>query len=224
MIPFLLWPLAAILGWLAGAGANWAADVLPGLRDEAQPQIAASFWPHLLQGRPRWPRVPALQIATAVLFVLAVWRLGGRTAPLLAAWLYIPFLLAVLVIDLEHRRVLNVMLAPAAPVVVLLSLLPGMPGLVPSLLGGAAGLGLFVIVFFISRGKMGAGDVKLAGLIGLMLGYPAALNALVWGIILGGVAALLLLVTRKVGRKSYMAYAPYLSAGALIVLLRLWGG
>jgi len=85
--------------------------------------------------------------------------------------------------------------------------------------GGAAGFGLFFLIAIIGRGKMGAGDVKLAGVIGLMLGFPAAITALVIGIFLGGAAAVVLLVTRRAGRKTYIAYAPYLALGALVMLL-----
>ena len=66
---------------------------------------------------------------------------------------------------------------------------------------------------------MGAGDVKLAGVIGLMLGFPAAITALVIGIFLGGAAAIILLITHRAGRKSTFAYAPYLALGALVMLL-----
>jgi leader peptidase (prepilin peptidase) / N-methyltransferase len=69
---------------------------------------------------------------------------------------------------------------------------------------------------------MGAGDVKLAGVIGLMVGYPLVFFALVWGIVLGGVAAIFLLLRRRGSAKSYMAYGPYLALGALFVLWLLW--
>ena len=137
-------------------------------------------------------------------------------------WLYAAFLLTVLVIDLEHRRVLNIMVGPAAVVVLALSLLPQTPSLQSSLIGGAVGLGLFMLVYLLSRGHLGMGDVKLAGLIGLMLGYPAVINALVVGILLGAAAALFLLATRRATRKSTMAYAPYLSLGALFAMWWYW--
>jgi leader peptidase (prepilin peptidase) / N-methyltransferase len=66
---------------------------------------------------------------------------------------------------------------------------------------------------------MGAGDIKLAGVIGLLTGYPLVIPALLLGVGLGGAAALTLLITRRAGRKSSMAYAPYLAVGAIIVLM-----
>ena len=146
---------------------------------------------------------------------------GSAQTPVQAAvaCLYAAFLLTVAVIDLEHRRVLNVMLAPAAVVALLASLLPGPPSVLSAVVGGAAGFGLFFLIALIGRGKMGAGDVKLAGVIGLMLGFPAAITALVIGIFLGGAAAIILLITHRAGRKSTFAYAPYLALGTIVVLL-----
>ena len=74
--------------------------------------------------------------------------------------------------------------------------------------GGVVGLGLFMLVYLLSRGHLGMGDVKLAGLIGLMLGYPAVINALVVGILLGARRGAIYLATRRATNKSTMAYAP----------------
>ena len=100
--------------------------------------------------------------------------------------LYAAFLLAVLVIDLEHRLVLNVMLAPAALLALVASLLPG--GLSPeqAVLGGIVAFAGFFVLAFVGRGALGYGDVKLAGVIGLMVGYPAVIGALFAGVLLGG--------------------------------------
>jgi leader peptidase (prepilin peptidase)/N-methyltransferase len=164
-----------------------------------------------------------LYAAVVAAFVAAAGFLGPDPVLVSIGWLYAAFLLTVLVIDYEHRRVLNVMLAPAALVAFLVSFLPQTPlSWESSLAGGAAGLGLFVVVRLLSRGHMGMGDVKLAGVIGLMLGYPPVINALMAGILLGAGAAIYLLATRRATRRSYMAYAPYLALGALFAMWWYW--
>jgi len=225
--------LVLIAGWLAGGAGNWAADVLP-VRPAPAPAgghglilwhyltlpwvpFRRGICPHCGERRPI--RAPLLELATIVAFGLAWWRLSASPVQMAVACLCAVFLLTVAVIDLEQRRVLNVMLAPAAVVALLASLLPGPPSLLSAVVGGAAGFGLFFVIALIGRGKLGAGDVKLAGVIGLMLGFPAAISALVIGILLGGAAAMLLLITRRAGRKSSLAYAPYLALGALVLLL-----
>jgi prepilin signal peptidase PulO-like enzyme (type II secretory pathway) len=225
--------LAVLFGWLAGGAGNWAADVLPGVPPSTPVgRRRTVIWHHLTLpwypfrrgicphcGARRPARAPLLELATIVAFGLVWWRFGGTPARLAVTCLYAAFLLTVAVIDLERRRVLNVMLAPAAVVALLASLLPGPPSLLSAVVGGAAGFGFFFLIALIGRGKMGAGDVKLAGVIGLMIGFPAAIIALIIGIFLGGAAAIILLITRRAGRKSYFAYAPYLALGALVILL-----
>jgi prepilin signal peptidase PulO-like enzyme (type II secretory pathway) len=68
---------------------------------------------------------------------------------------------------------------------------------------------------------MGAGDVKLAALIGLMVGFPRVLWALALGVLAGGVTSILLLLFRLRGLKSYIPYAPFLCSGAIITLVLL---
>ena len=87
-----------------------------------------------------------------------------------------------------------------------------------SLIGGAVLAGLLMIPSMFLKG-MGIGDVKLAALIGLMTGFPQGIIALFSGIILGGLAAIILLLLRIKGRKEEMPYAPFLSLGAIAVLL-----
>lgn len=232
--------LSAILsGWIGGGLVNWAADILPGIRDRQEKPAADSmarslshYWtlpwyffrrgicPHCHE-KLGW-RSPAVEITTIGLFVLtaAHW---GATPTLAVAWLYGLFLVAVTVIDFEHHRVLNIMLAPAAIVVAGLSLLPGAPQPLDMLLGGAVGFGVFLLLAIIGRGALGLGDVKLAGVIGMMVGYPGVLTALAIGAIFGAAGALVLLASRRATRKSAIAYAPYLAAGAMITLWTLGG-
>lgn len=204
--------LGGIVGWLANLGA----DRLPG---RAAADLAEGD-PYFVPRTGRWPRWALLEAATVAIFVLGWLRFGADLPALLVFWLWAGFFLCVLVIDLEHRRVLNLMLLPAACVALAASVWRGSPAPGSALLGGAVGFGIFFIVALAGRGKMGAGDVKLAGVIGLVIGYPVIVTALFWGILLGGLAALALLLTRRVGRGGYIAYAPYLCLGALMVLYR----
>jgi leader peptidase (prepilin peptidase)/N-methyltransferase len=68
---------------------------------------------------------------------------------------------------------------------------------------------------------MGMGDVKLAGFIGLMVGYPHVLVALLLAVIGGGLIASILLVLRIKGRKDAIPFGPFMAAAALVTLL--WG-
>ena len=230
--------LTFLCALLFGAAANWAIDVLPGWQNRSPgfhfdlrrfPHYSTLLWypwrrgicPHCGNERPK--RLPALEFSIVLLFTLSAYLVRDEPVLVLIAWLYITFLLTVLVIDYKHRRVLNIMLGPAAIVILLLSFLPMTPEPLNALLGGSVGFGFFFLLALVGRGALGAGDVKLAGVIGLMTGYPGVLTALILGVIFGGVAALLLLLSKRAGRKSKMAYAPYLSLGALVSLLKMLG-
>ena len=230
--------ISLVVGWLVGGVGNWAADHLPGypttplrFREPFGHAAWSHYWtlpwvwrrstcPHCDEPR-RW-RTLLLELGMAAVFALVWLRLHGSPILIGVAWLYSAFLLVVFVIDMEHHRVLNVMTLPAAIAALVFSLLPGTPTPLNALFGGATGLGLFLVIFVIGRGKLGAGDVKLAGVIGLMVGYPYVTIALMAGVILGGLVAIGLLIARRATRKSYMAYAPYLALGALLALWQSW--
>jgi leader peptidase (prepilin peptidase)/N-methyltransferase len=89
------------------------------------------------------------------------------------------------------------------------------------LLGGALGFGLFYLIYWLSRGGMGGGDVRLAGLLGLALGWRQLLTALLLAFTLGALVSLLLLAARKLGRKDAVPFGPFLAIGSYVAAL--WG-
>ncbi len=232
--------LSLVIGWLTGGLGNWLADQLPHLPQkplqfDRQQVLRSLSLPWLWQGgtdaanaeRRPWRRT-LLMVGMAAAFAVGWLRFGDDVGQLLVAWFYTAWLLVVLVIDLEHRRVLNLMLPPAIVVALLAPLLTffnvaNLPAFTSMILGGVAGFFSFLLIFVVGRGRMmGAGDVKLAGVIGLMVGYPVVWAALASGIFLGGIAAIFLIVRQRAAAKSYMAYGPYLALGALIVLWVYW--
>jgi len=205
---------AAVLGLGIAALINWGADCLPGASSSAGP----SLW-RRQQGELRIERHALVSLVCGVGLPLLAWALGvSWSTAMLALWTAAFILVAV--IDFEHRLVLNVVLIAMGGLALLATLLrlPLAPVLWRSLLGGAVGLVLFSLVALAGRGAMGAGDVKLAAVIGLIVGYPAILSALVAGILCGGVAALVAILQGK-GRRATIAYAPWLSLGAVAIML-----
>ena len=148
-------------------------------------------------------------------------------------------LLLVIVIDLEHRLILHVVTAPAAVVMGLLGALDASRGPLKTLAGGAVGFlvvlglfmlgGLFARLIFRVRGQaleevaFGFGDVTLAGVIGLAVGFPGIVVALTMGVLAGGVFSLGFLLF-MIARGRYVAfvpipYSPFLALGALVVFV-----
>ncbi|WP_105033370.1 prepilin peptidase [Cryobacterium aureum] len=188
------------------------------------------------------PRYPMIELGTAVFFaVVALWAFAsadfGWAAVttttntlatqliVLAAFLYLAAIsVALAMIDLDTHTLPNRILLPAYPVAAVLlgaaALVAGEPGrLLTALIGAGALFGLYLALALISPGGMGLGDVKLAGLLGLYLGYlgwaPLIVGAF-GAFLLGGVFGLLLLLTRKAKRRSSIPFGPWMLLGAWI--------
>ncbi len=124
------------------------------------------------------------------------------------------FFLAVAIIDLEHRRVLNKMLLAVLPALLLSPLVLQTPSLPSAILGALFGFSLFLLLAILWRGAMGMGDVKLAGVIGLTTGFAGVFVALFVCVAAGGVAAIVVLIRHRFQRGHTIAYAPFLVLGA----------
>ncbi len=134
----------------------------------------------------------------------------------------------VAVIDLEHRMILH----PVSLVGALLGLISGTlaHGPLNTLIGGAAGFGIMLIFYLLGEGfvrilarkrgedieevALGFGDVNLAGIMGLLLGWPGVIGGIFLAVILGGIISGIFLVV-QVLRKKYQAfqalpYGPFL--------------
>lgn len=173
-------------------------------------------------------RVLLVETATAFIFVYFTWYYG-LGLQLAIALIYASMFLVIFVVDLEHMIIPNRVVYPGMVVALIFSgfwagfegFWPGV-GVVNALLGGAIGLTLMLLPFLVFREGLGMGDVKLAGLMGLVCGFPLVLIALMLGIVYGGLVAIFLLLFRVKGRKEAMPLGPFLAGGAVLTLL--WGG
>ncbi|MQA12390.1 MAG: prepilin peptidase [Pseudonocardiaceae bacterium] len=140
-------------------------------------------------------RAPWCELAMGVLWALLGLRLGSAVTP--AWWLPVPLLLAafavpLVVVDLRHRRLPDALTLPAYPVLGVAVACAGVFGGDSWLIGRAlAGAALFAgahaLVRLLVPASLGAGDVKLAGSLGGVLGavgWPAVLVAAVLATVL----------------------------------------
>lgn len=229
MIRFL-WIL---FGMFVGSVLTWAADrlprfssrgIVPPSRSTSRPRLAV--WDLLSsivhQGPRALPNSFRLEIAVEVLSAALfpyLWERFGPSRKMLVMVIIVSFFLLIAIIDLRYRLVPNALIYPAVAATLLLQLMGPGQSLPTALLGGAVGLAPFLLVALLRPGDIGGGDVKLAGLIGLMVGFPLVLWALILGTVTGGLTAALLLLTHRGGPKSHMPYAPFLCLGALCCLI-----
>ena len=235
----------ALLGMLVASFLNVCIDRLPGGQSLLFPASRCPSCHHRLavrdlvpvfsylqlRGRCRYCRAPIprrvlwVEIGTGVLFASLFWLYGSSIELAVAAFFSSLFII-LMVIDLEHGLILNKVVYPAMAVALLTSAFLSQSEIVPdikySAIGGGIGLALFLLIVLISRGGMGWGDVKMATLIGLVTGFPLVFVALFLAVVLGGLAAVILLLLKVKKRKEGIPFAPFLSIAAIVTLL--WGG
>ncbi|MFD5392506.1 prepilin peptidase [Streptomyces sp. NPDC127074] len=176
--------------------------------------------------------VPAAALSALVCAGLAA-AVGAR--PELAVWLLlVPLGVLLTAVDLAVNRLPDVLTLPMAGGVAALlgaaALLPHSAGSWPrALLGGAVLGGAYLVLFLISPSGMGFGDVKLALTLGVALGWygwDVLLVGALAGLLLGSCCAAALVLTRRAGRRTAMAFGPFmiLGAGAGLVLGALGAG
>ncbi|MET8157004.1 A24 family peptidase [Sphaerisporangium sp. NPDC005289] len=166
---------------------------------------------------PAWP--PVVEAAVAAVVGLVVWRLEGDG--LVAAWLYMALVgCALAVIDWRTQRLPDVLTLPSYPIVAALLVPTGRLG--DALLGGLALAGAYAVLWFARPASLGLGDVKLAGLAGMLtgaLGWDAWLAGAIAGQFLGALYAVGLLATRRGTLKSQFPLGPFILLGTLTALL-----
>jgi leader peptidase (prepilin peptidase)/N-methyltransferase len=160
-------------------------------------------------------RYPAVELVTALLVAGSVWKFGLHLEALVAAF-FCAALIAISAADLEHRIVPNAIVLPSALVVLgAQTALDLSPEWAIAAFSAAAFLLLAALIY---PGGMGMGDVKLALLLGAMLGRNVAV-ALAVGMVSALVPSIWLLVRHGgAARKMKIPFAPFLALGGVVAL------
>jgi leader peptidase (prepilin peptidase)/N-methyltransferase len=178
------------------------------------------------------PRSTTWWLGAVVVAVVFGWIAAGAVEGWALLPAYLVFgatTLAVTLTDIDHQLIPNRILFPglglAAVLLAVGALIDGSErDLGRAVVAAIAYFAVLLVVGLVARGGFGMGDVKLALLLGLFLGFVGwdALGVgFCLGILLGGVASLALLIFTKRGRRSKFAYGPYMVVGAWIGLF--WG-
>ena len=179
-------------------------------------------------------RYPLVELATALLFVLVGVRFGA-SAYTAAALVVIATGVALFMIDLDHRRLpFAITGAAATGTVIALSIdlvLHGPGPLVTALLSTALWFGVYGGIWFATAGRgMGLGDVALAPVLGLALGWlgwGASAVGLAGGFLIGAVVGVGLLASGRAGARARVPHGPFLLSGAALGMFAgqpLWEG
>lgn len=154
-------------------------------------------------------------------FVGTVWRFGP-TSEIVAYLVFAGVTLTLVITDFDHKLIPNKVLFPGgAAAIVLLVIEAAVSGrehrLLPALAAALGYYGVFFGVHLLNREGFGFGDVKLAFLLGFFLMFDS-LQVFLLGVFftgfIGGIPAILLLVSGRVGRGHAVPYGPAMVAGA----------
>src|SRR5664279_1836956 len=161
-----------------------------------------------------------LVIAVALTWASLTFRFGDLVHwSLLPAYLYLGAVGAALTfIDLDVHRLPDLIVLPSYPIAFVLLLVPtvvsGQWGaLLRAVLAGGVLFVVYLVLALVSPGGggLGLGDVKLAGVLGLLLGWlgwGTVMFSVVAAFVIGGVVALVLLLSGRASRSSHFAFGP----------------
>jgi leader peptidase (prepilin peptidase)/N-methyltransferase len=218
--------LVAVLAGVVGLAAGVAVQRTAARFEPARQPLPAAGGAALLP-RSVSIRVPAVApvVATAVLCALTGLRFG-LTLQLPAFLLLAVVGVLLAAIDLEHRLLPNRILLPAAGAgaafLVLAAALGGRwSHLAGALIGAVALFLLFLVLALLAPASLGMGDVKLAGLLGLYLGWLGTgvlVAGAAAGFVVQAVVALALLAGRRIGPKGELPFGPAMLTGAALAI------
>jgi leader peptidase (prepilin peptidase)/N-methyltransferase len=170
-------------------------------------------------------RYPLVELGTGVMFGLVAWWCGLSWE--LPAYLYLAAIgVALSAIDLDVRRLPDKIVLPSYVVTLLLLLLPAVvEGRWDALLRAVlTGVGLFAFYFLLALiypAGMGFGDVKLAGVLGMYLGWSSwglAIIATFVAFLLGAVVGVGVMLRTRQGRKTKVPFGPFMIVGTFLAL------
>ncbi len=228
----LLNVIFAVIGLGVGVLVNSLADYLPERRlDETAVsfQLTPSGLWQLVKGQSTRHRPWLVELSTIILYALLP-SLIPTIQNLIVNSFHIAVLILIIVIDLEHRLIFNVVVFPATLIAFLGTFIVTNDEntIRLALAGAVAGFIMFFVFYKLAQliyGKeaiaLGMGDVNLSMTMGAMLGFHRIFFALILGIFLGGIITILLLLSRRVNRRTFLPYGQYLAVAGIIMLI--WG-
>ena len=165
-------------------------------------------------------RVFLIEIAAGFLFA-GVWLRFGWGYQGVAMMGYVGMFLAIFVVDMEHHIIPNRIVFPGLVVALAIASFWPEVGLAKAAIGAGSGFGLMLLLYLIPGMVIGEGDIKLAAVVGASVGFPVVFVSLGLSFIIGGLAAAVILLAKRGGRKSEVPFGPFIAVAALVSLI--WG-
>jgi leader peptidase (prepilin peptidase)/N-methyltransferase len=167
-------------------------------------------------------RYPVVEILTALMALLSVWKFGA-TLQGLGAFTFICALIVITFIDIDHQIIPDVISLPGIPIFLLAAIfIMGVPWL-DAILGVLCGGGILYAIaagyeLITKREGMGGGDIKLLGMLGAFLGWKSLPFILLVSSLTGAVIGIALMAAKGRDMKYAVPFGPFLSMAAALYL------
>lgn len=156
-----------------------------------------------------------VELLTGFLFVCS-YLATGLSMELLVALFFVSMLMIVLVSDITYMLIENKVLLFFLPIFIILRLIEPLEPWWSSIAGAAVGFGIVFIIILISGGGMGAGDMKLFGVLGIVLGVSQVIVAFFLACLIGTVIGILFISLKIIKRKQPVPFGPYIICASII--------
>lgn len=158
---------------------------------------------------------PVIELSTGILFALS-YSLIGLNFEIITALLLVSMLMIILVSDITYMLIPNRVLLFFLPLFIIIRIVQPLNPWWSSILGAVIGITLLALIIIVSRGGMGAGDMKLFGILGIILGVEKVLLAFFLSCMIGAIIGMLLLIFKVIERKQPVPFGPYIVVATLI--------
>jgi prepilin signal peptidase PulO-like enzyme (type II secretory pathway) len=131
----------------------------------------------------------------------------------------IALLSAAAIIDIKERRIPDKLVLAGVAAGLVFSLLDMNSGFLNSLMGGVTTGLVLILIYYITKGGLGLGDVKLFVCTGIYLGLEGTVSAMLIAAVLSGLFSLGLICINRDNKKREIPFAPFILAGALVAII-----
>lgn len=158
---------------------------------------------------------PIVELFTGLLFAVSYSSLGLEWE-LITALLLVSLLMILFVTDITYMLIPNKILLFFLPLFLIMRIIEPLRPWWSSLIGFVVMLFLVALIILISRGGMGAGDMKLFGLLGFVLGFEKVLLAFFLSCAAGALIGLVLILLKIIERRQPVPFGPYIIFASLV--------
>ncbi|WP_269411994.1 prepilin peptidase [Lentibacillus daqui] len=158
---------------------------------------------------------PVIEVLTGLLFAYSYLR-HGLGLELVIAICFMSMLVIILVADISYMLIPDRVLLFFLPLFIILRVIQPLHPWWSSIVGGILAFVLIAVIILVSRGGMGAGDMKLFGVLGIVLGVKQVMLAFILSCMIGAIVSLFLLLLKRINRRQPFPFGPYIVVAAII--------